>query len=213
MLHQSGARRSRTMQRRFVTRVDVQKLPEGSAIDVGPSDVVTASAWDAAAARRVEIRVRPDTAAASPPGPPAAGAPPSPAHAPPPAEPRASAVGPVAAVLAQPVAPSPSREAEAALLEEARSAPDLVIVSAFGRNRPGVLAAVTGKVSELGGNIQDINQKIVQSYFHLIMIIDLSGSAAGFHRFKAGLESLATADAGMFITVQHERVFRAMHRV
>ncbi len=89
---------------------------------------------------------------------------------------------------------------------------ETVIVTVVGKNRPGVLAEVTGTIAALSGNIQDINQKMLEDYFNLIMIVDISGAASSFDQFQKKLEALGV-EKGYSIHVQHEKVFGYMHRV
>ena len=87
-----------------------------------------------------------------------------------------------------------------------------VIVTVVGKNRPGVLSEVTTAIAGLSGNIMDINQKMIEDYFNLIMIVDLTGAKGTFDQFQKALEALGT-DKGYRLHVQHEKVFRYMHRV
>ncbi len=87
-----------------------------------------------------------------------------------------------------------------------------VIVTVVGRNRPGVLAEVTSAIAAASGNILDINQKMLEDFFNLIMIVDLAGSGSSFEDFQKGLDALGR-EKGYSIHVQHEKVFRYMHRV
>ena len=87
-----------------------------------------------------------------------------------------------------------------------------VIVTVVGKNRPGVLAEVTTAIANLNGNIMDISQKMLEDYFNLIMLVDLAGAKVPFDQFQKSIEALG-ADKGYSIHVQHEKVFRYMHRV
>jgi len=87
-----------------------------------------------------------------------------------------------------------------------------VIVTVVGRNRPGVLAEVTSAIASMNGNVMDINQKMLDEFFNLIMIVDLGTSKVPFEEFQKNLEALGR-DKAYSIHVQHEKVFRYMHRV
>jgi ACT domain-containing protein len=89
---------------------------------------------------------------------------------------------------------------------------NVVIVTVVGKNRPGVLAEVTSAIARFNGNIMDINQKMLEDYFNLIMIVDLAGAKGGLGDFQKSLDALGVAK-GYEIHVQHEKVFRYMHRV
>jgi ACT domain-containing protein len=85
------------------------------------------------------------------------------------------------------------------------------IVTAVGKNRPGVLARITAKVAELGGNVNDVSQKVVEGYFHMILTVEL-GPGASFEAFKTELECLSSPE-DFAVRVMNERIFRFMHRV
>ena len=87
-----------------------------------------------------------------------------------------------------------------------------VIVTVVGKNRSGVLAEVTGAIASLGGNIMDISQKMISGYFNLIMTVDLENAGTGLGKFKRALEELGEK-RGYKVSVQHEKVFRYMHRI
>lgn len=99
-------------------------------------------------------------------------------------------------------------------LPEPADTPDLeprAIVTAVGRNRPGVLAAITAKVAEQQGNVLEVSQKVVEGYFHMVLLVGLE-SGASFEGFKTELECLSCPD-DFGVRVMNERVFRFMHRV
>lgn len=86
-----------------------------------------------------------------------------------------------------------------------------MIVTAVGRNRPGVLAEITAAIARAGGGIQDVSQKMVESYFHMVLVVELP-SEAEFHPLKTTLECMG-GESDYVVRVMHERVFRFMHRI
>ena len=95
--------------------------------------------------------------------------------------------------------------------EDNPSLASTAIVTAVGQNRPGVLAELTAAVAELGGNVFDVSQKVVEGYFHMILTVELTGTAS-FEDFKNCLECMGSPD-DFAVRVLNERVFRFMHRV
>lgn len=85
------------------------------------------------------------------------------------------------------------------------------IVTAVGKNRPGVLAAITAKIAEQKGNVNDVSQKVVEGYFHMILTVELEGGAS-FDAFKTALECMSSPE-DFAVRVMNERIFRFMHRV
>jgi ACT domain-containing protein len=85
------------------------------------------------------------------------------------------------------------------------------IVTAVGKNRPGVLAAITAKVAEQHGNVFDVSQKVVEGYFHMILTVELEPGTS-FEAFKTALECISSPE-DFAVRVMNERIFRFMHRV
>jgi len=86
-----------------------------------------------------------------------------------------------------------------------------VIGTAVGKNRPGVLAEITGALAASSADVRDISQRTVQDYFHLVLTVAL-GSAGEFESFKQCMECLGGKD-DYVVRVMHDRVFRFMHRI
>lgn len=85
------------------------------------------------------------------------------------------------------------------------------IVTAVGKNRPGVLAEITQALVAANAGVRDISQKMVEDYFHLVLMVELADPSA-FGPLKARLECLGGSD-DYAVRVMHERVFRFMHRI
>lgn len=87
-----------------------------------------------------------------------------------------------------------------------------ILVTAFGCDGPGILSAITTELQDLGVNVLDVSQKILQGYFSLILLADISGSGAT----PGSVQSRLTPHAerlGVRILVQHEELFHAMNRL
>ena len=95
--------------------------------------------------------------------------------------------------------------------EDNPSLASTAIVTAVGRNRSGVLAEITHCIAELGGNVHDVSQKVVDDYFHMILTVE-GPHQSSFEEFKNCLECLGSPD-DFAVRVMNERVFRFMHRV
>ncbi len=86
------------------------------------------------------------------------------------------------------------------------------IVTVLGKDRTGIIAAVTGRLATYEINVLDINQTILQEYFTMIMLVDLDTGSLPFEEVKEGLSSLSE-ELGMSIRIQHEEIFNSMHNV
>ena len=86
------------------------------------------------------------------------------------------------------------------------------IISVIGKDRPGIIAKVSGKLFELNANIEDISQTIMQDYFTMIMMVDTSKASADFATISQAMTQLGQ-EIGMDIKMQNQSIFDAMHRV
>lgn len=86
-----------------------------------------------------------------------------------------------------------------------------LVVTAVGKNRPGVLAEITGALATSKGNVMDISQKMVAGYFHMVITVELPVGSS-FGQIKKCMECLGGPD-DYVVRVMHERVFRFMHRI
>ncbi len=86
------------------------------------------------------------------------------------------------------------------------------IVTVIGRDKVGIIAQVAAILAGSNINILDISQTVLQGFFAMIMIVDLSGSQDDFAKLRQKLENEGEGMA-LKITLQHEDVFRYMHRV
>ncbi len=85
------------------------------------------------------------------------------------------------------------------------------IITAYGLDRPGILAAITNVVSNSGCNILDVSQKILQGYFTLIMLTDITPMRGDLRTLQQKLSEVGER-LQVRVLVQHEDLFNAMHR-
>ena len=86
------------------------------------------------------------------------------------------------------------------------------IVTVIGKDRVGIIAAVTQLLSQHGVNVLDISQTVLQEYFTMIMLVDASACSVPFAELANTLKT-AGEDMGLQIRAQREEVFHAMHRI
>jgi len=89
---------------------------------------------------------------------------------------------------------------------------DRVIVTAFGKNRKGILAEMTKTLAETDCDIVDLSQKILNQFFTVMLIVDISQSNLSFEEIKSALVKSGEV-LDLTVVVQHEQIFKTMHRV
>jgi ACT domain-containing protein len=87
-----------------------------------------------------------------------------------------------------------------------------VILTSFGVNHPGIIFNITKLLSEFECDIRDLSQKILDEFYTMIMIIDISNSPKELKEIQEELNKVA-ADMKIKIYLQHEDLFRYMHRI
>ena len=107
-------------------------------------------------------------------------------------------------------APSPTPESGSAPSIAMNSS--RVIVTAFGINQPGMVAAISGVLAQNRCNIVDISQKILQDYFTLILIVDIKDCPISLRELKDQFGNIGNK-LGIKVLTQHEDVFNYMHRL
>ena len=60
----------------------------------------------------------------------------------------------------------------------------LTVVTVLGKDRPGLVADLTGEVSEIKGNIVDIEQSVIRGLFSMFMLVDLTSSTVSYDEFS-----------------------------
>ncbi len=86
------------------------------------------------------------------------------------------------------------------------------ILTVIGKDQPGIVAGISQKLYELNINILDVTQTIMDDYFTMIMLLDLSKIDVSFDDVKTAL--IATGDKlNVKVNVQREEIFDAMHRL
>lgn len=86
------------------------------------------------------------------------------------------------------------------------------IITVIGRDKPGIIAAVSGLLADLSVNIEDISQTIMSGNFTMIMSVDLSASKIALAELVSLMQELS-GKIGVSVRVQHEDIFNAMHKI
>lgn len=87
-----------------------------------------------------------------------------------------------------------------------------IVVTVIGKDKTGIVAGVSAKLSELNMNILDIKQNILHDdIFAMVMIVDESENRS----VKALQDEFKTLEdsIGVKIFLQHEDIFKTMHRI
>lgn len=86
------------------------------------------------------------------------------------------------------------------------------IVSVFSKDRIGIIADVCSLMAGMNVNILDLSQTIMNGLFTMVMLVDTSASELAFEDIRQRLHERGE-EQGLFIRIQREDIFDAMHRI
>ena len=86
------------------------------------------------------------------------------------------------------------------------------VVTVVGKDKVGIIAGVCVELANYNVNILDISQTVMQGYFTMMMVVDVSGSKMPLAQMAQELEEKGK-EMGLSIRLQREDIFEAMHRV
>ncbi len=86
------------------------------------------------------------------------------------------------------------------------------IITVVGKDQVGIIAKVCTYLADAKINILDISQTILQGYFNMMMIVDVTECENDFANIAETLEQLGQ-EIGVNIKLQHENIFNKMHRL
>ena len=86
------------------------------------------------------------------------------------------------------------------------------IITVIGKDTTGIIAAVCTLLAENKINILDISQTVMEGFFTMTMLVDLTNSAVDFAVISDKL-SAKGEEMGLSIRIQREDIFDLMHRV
>ena len=86
------------------------------------------------------------------------------------------------------------------------------IITVVGKDTVGIIAKVCTYLAENHVNILDISQTIVQDYFNMMMIVDVSAIEKTFGEVSDELEKVGE-EIGVTVKIQREEIFTKMHRI
>jgi len=86
------------------------------------------------------------------------------------------------------------------------------VITIVGRDQVGIVAMVSGILAENGANVLNINQNILDGFFNMLMISDISKSKVSLKELQKILKEKGL-EMGLDIKLQHEDIFNIMHRI
>ena len=86
------------------------------------------------------------------------------------------------------------------------------IITVVGKDQVGIIAKVCNYLAEANINVLDISQTIVDGYFNMMMVVDVSAADRDFSVYSEDLDKLGES-MGLNIRCQRSEIFEKMHRL
>lgn len=86
------------------------------------------------------------------------------------------------------------------------------IISVIGKDKIGIIAGISDELAKFQINILDITQTIMEEYFTMITLVDISKMNASFDKVKETLKARGK-DLGVEVNIQREEIFNSMHKL
>ena len=86
------------------------------------------------------------------------------------------------------------------------------VVTVVGKDRVGIIAEVCTLIASYNVNVLDISQTVMQGYFTMMMVVDVSAASLPLADLAKKLDKKGE-EMALSIRLQREDIFDAMHRV
>ena len=87
-----------------------------------------------------------------------------------------------------------------------------VVLTIVGKDKVGIIAKASNALAEMNINIININQNIMQGFFNMVLIADMSEANVTLAAARSKMAELGK-EIGVEIRLQSEDIFTAMHRI
>ncbi len=86
------------------------------------------------------------------------------------------------------------------------------VVTVIGKDNVGILHKVSGVCSDMGANVIEVTQSVLQDMFAMIMLVDITDMTKDFSQLADDMANLGEK-LGLSIHTMHEDIFNSMHNI
>ncbi len=87
-----------------------------------------------------------------------------------------------------------------------------IVLTVVGKDKVGIIAKVSALMAANGVNILNINQNILDGFFNMFLVGEMTNTAVPLKELQAKAVALGE-EIGVEIRLQSEEIFTAMHKV
>lgn len=84
------------------------------------------------------------------------------------------------------------------------------ILTVIGKDQVGIIAGISSELGKLNINILNVNQTIMDGYFTMMMMLDISNANVKFEEAKNALAAKGK-ELKVDVKMQREEIFESMH--
>ena len=86
------------------------------------------------------------------------------------------------------------------------------VITVLGKDSVGILSKVSTACAEVGANIIEVTQSVLQDMFAMIMLAEIDNTNVPFDELTKKMDKLGE-DNNLKIHVMHEDIFNSMHKI
>ena len=86
------------------------------------------------------------------------------------------------------------------------------VITVLGKDSVGILSKVSTACAEVGVNIIEVTQSVLQDMFAMIMLAQIDNATVSFDELTKRLDKVGE-DNHLKIHVMHEDIFNSMHKI
>ncbi len=86
------------------------------------------------------------------------------------------------------------------------------VITVIGKDSVGILSKVSTACADVGVNIIEVTQSVLQDMFAMIMLAQIDKATVAFDDLVKKLDALGSEN-NLKIHVMHEDIFNSMHRI
>lgn len=86
------------------------------------------------------------------------------------------------------------------------------VITVIGKDSVGILSKVSTACADVGVNIIEVTQSVLQDMFAMIMLSEIDKATVSFEELTEKLDNVGKEN-NLKIHVMHEDIFNSMHRI
>lgn len=86
------------------------------------------------------------------------------------------------------------------------------VITVIGKDSVGILSKVSSSCADVGVNIVEVTQSVLQDMFAMIMLVEIEKGTIELESLRERLDKVGE-QTGTKVHVMHEDIFNSMHKI